>query len=127
MDQDRNPGQGRKQDRDLDRPNQTANKEPAEGSRENVGDAQDKGRGQPAAGITNRPLEEEEQEQSEVPPRGRTKEEEDRLDVGRTTGGGSLGHDQPPDVKRSAPIRNATGSNRDPVMPEDDATLKTKI
>jgi hypothetical protein len=74
---------------DLDRPNQAANKQPAEGSRENAG------------GITNRPLKREQEEQSEVPPRGRTKDEE----VGR----------------------NATGSNRDPVMPADDATLKTKI
>lgn len=49
-------------------------------------------------------------------------------DVGRTSGGGSLGHDQPDEVKRDAPPRNnATGSDRDPVMPEDDATLKTKI
>jgi hypothetical protein len=96
---------------DLDRPNQAANKEPAEGSRENAG------------GITNRPLEREQQEQDEVPPRGHTKAE----DVGRTSGGGSLGHDQPDDVKRDTPLRNATGSDRDPVMPADDATLKTKI
>lgn len=100
-----------KKQQDLDRPNQGANKEPAEGSRENAG------------GITNRPLKREQEEQSEVPPRGRTKDE----DVGRTTGGGSLGHDQPDTVKRDTPIRNATGSDRDPVMPADDATLKTKI
>lgn len=56
-------------------------------------------------------------------------------DVGRTSGGGSLGHDQPGDVQRETPIRNApdrdgrnaTGSEDDPVMPQDDATLKTKI
>jgi hypothetical protein len=95
----------------TDRPNQNANKEPAEGSRENAG------------GITNRPLEREQKEQEEVPPRGRTKDE----DVGRTTGGGSLGHDQPGKVKRDTPIRNATGRDDDPVMPADDATLKTKI
>ena len=52
-------------------------------------------------------------------------------DVGRTSGGGSLGHDQPEKVKDAADLRNVphnnTGSRRDPVMPEDDATLKTKI
>ena len=100
-----------KKQQDVDRPNQAANKEPAEGSRENAG------------GITNRPLEREQREQKEVPPRGRTKEE----DVGRTAGGGSLGHDQPSDVKRESPPRNATGDDRDPVMSRDDATLKTKI
>jgi len=47
--------------------------------------------------------------------------------IGRTTGGGSLGHDQPDDVKRETPLRNATGDEDDPVMPNDDATLKTKI
>jgi hypothetical protein len=53
---------------------------------------------------------------------------DDPQDVGRTTGGGSLGHDQPEKVKRDTPVRNnATGSERDPVMPADDATLKTKI
>ena len=106
-------------DRDQDRPNQNANNEPAEGSRETGG------------GITNRPLAEEQKEQDEVPPRGQTKDEEqqeDTRDVGRTTGGGSLGHDQPEKVKRDTPLRNnATGSDRDPVMPQDDATLKTKI
>jgi hypothetical protein len=64
---------------DVDRPNQNANKEPAEGSRETV-DANktpgDRGSAQHGAGITNRPLEREEQEQSEVPPRGQTKDEE---------------------------------------------------
>jgi hypothetical protein len=112
---------------DIDRPNQNANKEPAEGSRETVRANQDEGNprqgGQPAAGITNRPLEREQQEQSEVPPRGKTKD-----DVGRTGGGGSLGHDQPDTVTRDTPTRNnATGSDQDLVMPEDDATLKTKI
>jgi hypothetical protein len=48
-------------------------------------------------------------------------------DAGKTSGGGSLGHDQPKDVRRDLPIRNATGSDEDPVMPNDDATLKTKI
>lgn len=59
-------------------------------------------------------------------------------DVGRTSGGGSLGHQQPPDVEReSHPRNNAgtrsdesgmnTGSDEDPVMPADDATLKTRI
>jgi hypothetical protein len=48
-------------------------------------------------------------------------------DAGRTSGGGSLGHDQPDKVRRDLPIRNATGDEHDPVMPHDDATLKTKI
>lgn len=53
---------------------------------------------------------------------------DDRSDAGRTSGGGSLGHVQPDDREREAPPRNnATGSDRDPVMPRDDATLKTKI
>ena len=51
----------------------------------------------------------------------------DAQDAGRTSGGGSLGHDQPDDVKRDTPIRNATGDETDPVMPADDATLNTKI
>jgi hypothetical protein len=52
-------------------------------------------------------------------------------DTGHTAGGGSLGHDQPDKVRRETPTRNAvgnaTGSDSDPVMPSDDATLKTKI
>jgi hypothetical protein len=59
-------------------------------------------------------------------------------DDGHTSGGGSLGHDQPEKVRRQTPTRNAgdreempdrnaTGSGGDPVMPKDDATLKTKI
>ena len=55
-------------------------------------------------------------------------------DAGKTSGGGGLGHEQPDEVKREAPLRNnpgtrgnATGSEDDPVMPADDATLKTKI
>jgi hypothetical protein len=48
-------------------------------------------------------------------------------DAGRTSGGGSSGHDQPEPVKREKPARNATGSKDDLVMPADDATLKTKI
>lgn len=47
-------------------------------------------------------------------------------DVGRTSGGGNLGHKQPPEVEEQNNTRN-TGSRSDPVMPADDATLKTKI
>ena len=54
---------------EQDRPNQAANKEPAEGSRENAG-ADDR-----AGGITNRPLDREREEQEDVPPRGRAKDE----------------------------------------------------
>ena len=122
---------------DLDRPNPQSNKEPAEGSRETVAantSESSEGSAQHAAGITNRPLQREEQEQREVPPRGMSKEEErkdseagEHTDVGKTGGGGSSGHDQPDKVRRDTPIRNATGSDRDPVMPHDDATLNTKI
>jgi hypothetical protein len=151
MDQNRreNPGQQNEEqqggrstavgaDRSQDRPNQNANKEPAEGSRETVRANQ----GQQGAGITNRPLEREQSEQAQVPPRGKAKEE-DRLnldeessrrdagreiaDTGHTSGGGSLGHNQPDAVRRDTPTRNATGSEKDPVMPKDDSTLKTKI
>lgn len=62
-------------------------------------------------------------------------------DAGRTSGGGNLGHDQPPDVSEQTDIRNdpekrqdSSAKDRqagrlpsDPVMPEDDATLKTRI
>ena len=66
-----------KRQHDLDRPNQNANKEPAEGSRETVRDDDaDVNRGDQGGGITNRPLGREQKEQSEVPPRGKTKDEE---------------------------------------------------
>ena len=62
-------------------------------------------------------------------------------DAGRTSGGGNLGHDQPQDVSEQTKIRNAverrpdsSAKDReagrlpsDPVMPDDDASLKTKI
>ena len=62
-------------------------------------------------------------------------------DAGRTSGGGNLGHDQPPDVSEQTDIRNATERRPDssakdrqagrlpshPVMPEDDETLNTKV
>jgi hypothetical protein len=59
-------------------------------------------------------------------------------DVGRTSGGGSLGHEQPRSVEAETNTRNntggrpddaamPTGSEDDPVMPADDATLKTRI
>lgn len=62
-------------------------------------------------------------------------------DAGRTSGGGNLGHDQPPDVSEQTDIRNATKRRpdssakdreagrrpSDPVMPENDDTLNTKI
>lgn len=71
MDQNRTGDQGQSQqgDRDRDRPNQAANKEPAEGSRENAGADQ-------GGGITNRPLGRELEEQAQVPSRGHTKDEE---------------------------------------------------
>jgi hypothetical protein len=61
----------------LGAPNDASMKEPAEGSRENVnvsGGADDSEPGSNAGGITNRPLEREEREQAELPPRGTAKE-----------------------------------------------------
>ena len=60
-------------------------------------------------------------------------------DAGKTSGGGSLGHDQPRDVAESTPIRNQANERpntrrdavdsdeTDPVMPANDSTLNTKI
>ncbi len=49
-------------------------------------------------------------------------------DAGRTRGGGSLGHKPREDEREQSDMRNnATGSEDDPVMPADDATLNTKI
>ena len=64
-------------------------------------------------------------------------------DAGKTSGGGSLGHDQPDDVVRQTPVRNDPRAredapprdendawrrdDRDPVMPADDQTLNTKL
>jgi hypothetical protein len=78
MEQDRNQNQGEQgrgdeSMRNQDRPNQNANKEPAEGSRENVRSDE---AGEQGGGITNRPLNREQQEQAQVPPRGQTKDEE---------------------------------------------------
>jgi hypothetical protein len=61
----------------LGAPNAASMKEPAEGSRENVnvsGGADDSERARDAGGITNRPLEQEEREQAELPSRGTAKE-----------------------------------------------------
>jgi hypothetical protein len=51
-------------------PNHASSMEQAEGSRENV---QDGDAHQQSAGITNRPLEDEQQEQESLPPRGTSK------------------------------------------------------
>lgn len=55
-------------------------------------------------------------------------------DAGKTSGGGSLGHDQPKDVADQTNIRNQAGKREDtgrqrddPVMPSDDQSLPTKI
>ena len=77
--------------------------------------------------------------------------DEGATDAGRTMGGGSLGHAPADDVTSETDVRNnppgaspdaerlrerevgrgtgdmATGSGDDPVMPADDATLKSKI
>jgi hypothetical protein len=95
MNQKRNPSGPEQNQRDEESLNQNALKEPAEGSRENAlanvdeSEAQkprprDAGQrnsyprteGDEGGGITNRPLDRELQEQSEVPPRGETKDED---------------------------------------------------
>jgi hypothetical protein len=55
-------------------------------------------------------------------------------DVGRTSGGGSVGHKAPSEVNEEGPIRNQPARARsprnakeDPVMPSNDSTLDTKI
>jgi hypothetical protein len=61
----------------LGAPDEPPMREPAEGSRENVNISEanesDRGRGN-GGGITNRPLEQEEHEQAELPARGKAKE-----------------------------------------------------
>ena len=52
--------------RDTSIPNQAANQEPAEGSRDNEN---------VESGISNRPIREEQREQQNLPPRGRSKDE----------------------------------------------------
>jgi len=52
--------------RDTSITNQASNKEPAEGSRENQN---------VESGITNRPIEEEQREQQNLPPRGKSRDE----------------------------------------------------
>ena len=91
--------QNRKRDTDI--PTRSSNMEPAEGSRETVGESgKDLGTSSDramfservssnAGGVTNRPLDREKSEQEQLPGRGR--------------------------------------STSDPVMPAGDATLKTKI
>jgi hypothetical protein len=66
------PNQSRPEDEKAGmpgRPNDTAANEPAEGSRESVNTSDTSG-----GGITNRPLEEERQEQQHLPPRGTSKD-----------------------------------------------------
>ena len=63
---------------DQNRTNPAANKEKAEGSRENAGagaQGESTRRHYQPGGITNRPLDEERENQEEVPPRGRHKDE----------------------------------------------------
>ena len=87
MDRSKSQGQQDRKDQQSDVPNQNANKEPAEGSRENVvtgqqgqnqaGPAQYRGdQGHQGGGVTNRPLEREQSEQSQLPQRGHSKDED---------------------------------------------------
>ena len=54
--------------RDTSVPNEQSREQPAEGSRENVNT------GEESAGITNRPIEEEQRDQQNLPPRGERKD-----------------------------------------------------
>jgi hypothetical protein len=67
MDQNKNQNQNQ--------PSQNPNRKPAEGSRDNLRGNQDIGNENEAGGISNRPLEEENQEQRELPNRGQSREE----------------------------------------------------
>ena len=53
--------------RDTSIPNEQSRKDPAEGSRENVNTNEE-------SGVTNRPIEEEQREQQNLPPRGDRKD-----------------------------------------------------
>jgi hypothetical protein len=53
--------------RDTSIPNDQSRKQPAEGSRENVNTSEE-------SGITNRPIEEEQRDQQNLPPRGERKD-----------------------------------------------------
>ena len=59
--------------RGPDAPNDPSRKEPAEGSRENVNAYENPDA--PGGGISNRPLDQEIDEQTSLPPRGETKRE----------------------------------------------------
>ena len=53
--------------RDTSIPNEQSRRQPAEGSRENVNTGEE-------SGITNRPIEEEQRDQQNLPPRGERKD-----------------------------------------------------
>jgi hypothetical protein len=53
--------------RDTSAPNEPSGREPAEGSRENVNTNEE-------SGTTNRPIEEEQRDQQNLPPRGERKD-----------------------------------------------------
>jgi hypothetical protein len=76
MDQNKGDRQERNQNEDLNKPNQNANKEQAEGSRDTAVGGQNRDQAGQGGGITNRPLDREQREQEEVPPRGRTRDED---------------------------------------------------
>lgn len=54
--------------RDTSVPNEQSRKQPTEGSRENVNTSEE-------SGITNRPIEEEQRDQQNLPPRGERKDD----------------------------------------------------
>jgi hypothetical protein len=57
-------------------PHDPSSQEPAEGSRDNVNVEQIGNDDRREAGISNRPIEEEQREQQNLPPRGRAKDDD---------------------------------------------------
>lgn len=82
--------QKRNQQRDDTMPNRASNMEQAEGSRESIRNSDQSGSSRStgnAGGITNRPLDREQNEQQQLPERGRAQSDQDRSrsDRGRST------------------------------------------
>src|SRR5690349_6760254 len=94
------PKQSRPDDTNNTIPNQAANREPAEGSRETAQSNQEHG------GITNRPGPEEDANQDRVPPRGKHKEGPMRNDAR------PVGHEQPPIPEPTEDSRDSVTHDR---------------
>jgi len=76
--------------------------------------------------VTNDSLSEDIDFPPDNEPRPRRERDGTITEVGNTSGGGSLGHDQSEDLGSDTDVRNAA-SDSDPVMPSDDSSLNTKI